>query len=147
MLHEFSNFREVNLFLRGMFPLIGFNSTAVYYERSERLAGESHYPLRKMVALAIDGITSLSVKPLRYITGIGLAMAVVSFAIFVYAILTKLFGNTVSGWTSMIAVMTLIGGIQLFCLGIIGEYIGKIYLETKERPRFLIQQVLDKQDE
>ena len=123
--------------------MVGYKSTAVYYERYERIAGESHYPFSKMLNLALNGITSLSVKPLRYITGIGLAMAVVSFVIFVYAIFTKLFGNTVSGWTSMIAVMTLIGGIQLFCLGIIGEYIGKIYSEVKARPRFIIEKTTE----
>ena len=142
-LEGLAQFKEVNLFLRGQVPMVGYKSTAVYYERNERIAGESHYPFSKMLNLALNGITSLSVKPLRYITGIGLAMAVVSFVIFVYAIFTKLFGNTVSGWTSMIAVMTLIGGIQLFCLGIIGEYIGKIYSETKARPRFIIEKTTE----
>ena len=142
-LEGLAQFKEVNLFLRGQVPMVGYKSTAVYYERYERIAGESHYPFSKMLNLALNGITSLSVKPLRYITGIGLAMAVVSFVIFVYAIFTKLFGNTVSGWTSMIAVMTLIGGIQLFCLGIIGEYIGKIYSEVKARPRFIIEKTTE----
>lgn len=142
-LEGLAQFKEVNLFLRGQVPMVGYKSTAVYYERNERIAGESHYPFSKMLNLALNGITSLSVKPLRYITGIGLVMAVVSFVIFAYAIFTKLFGNTVSGWTSMIAVMTLIGGIQLFCLGIIGEYIGKIYSETKARPRFIIEKTTE----
>lgn len=142
-LEGLSRFKEVNIYLRGTVPMVGYRSTAVYYERNERIAGESHYPLSKMLNLALNGITSLSVKPLRYITGIGIAMAVVSFMIFVYAIFSKLFGDTVSGWTSMIAVMTLIGGIQLFCLGIIGEYIGKIYSETKQRPRYIIEKTTE----
>lgn len=142
-LEGLSQFKEVNLFLRGTVPMVGYKSTAVYYERNERIAGESHYPFSKMLNLALNGITSLSVKPLRYITGIGIVMSIVSFLIMLYALFTKIFGNTVAGWTSMIAVMCFIGGIQLLCLGIIGEYIGKIYSETKARPRFIIEKTTE----
>ena len=147
-LEALSQFREVNLFLRGMVPMVGYKSTAVYYERSERIAGESHYPFSKMLNLALNGITSLSVKPLRYITMLGFVMGGVSFVVMLYALWAKFFGETVSGWTSMVAVMCLISGVQLICLGIIGEYIGKIYSETKARPRFIIQETTeDKKEE
>ena len=126
-LEGLAQFKEVNLFLRGTVPLVGYKSTSVYYERNERLAGESKYPFSKMLNLALNGITSLSVKPLRYITTIGLVMAFISFMFIVWAIVARIMGNTVAGWTSMVGIMALIGGIQLFCLGIIGEYIGKIY--------------------
>ncbi len=142
-LEGLSQFKEANIYLRGTVPMVGYKSTAVYYERNERLAGESHYPLSKMINLALNGITSLSVKPLRYITGIGFAMSIVSFVIMLYAVFTKFFGETVTGWTSMIAVMCLISGIQLLCLGIIGEYIGKIYTETKERPKYIIEKTTE----
>ncbi len=142
-LEGLAQFKEVNLFLRGTVPMVGYKSTAVYYERSERIAGESHYPFSKMLNLALNGITSLSVKPLRYITGIGIVMSMLSFLIMIYALFAKMFGNTVLGWTSMIAVMCFIGGIQLLCLGIIGEYIGKIYSETKARPRFIIEKTTE----
>ncbi len=142
-LEGLSQFKEANIYLRGTVPMVGYKSTAVYYERTERLAGESHYPLSKMINLALNGITSLSVKPLRYITGIGFAMSIVSFVIMLYAVFTKFFGETVTGWTSMIAVMCLISGIQLLCLGIIGEYIGKIYTETKERPKYIIEKTTE----
>lgn len=138
VLKEFANFKETNLFLRGMIPLVGFKSCSVYYERAERVAGESHYPLRKMLALAIDGITSLSVKPLRIITGLGLIVSVVSFIGVVWAVCSRLFGSTVDGWSSMLAAICFIGGIQLVCLGVLGEYIGKIYMEVKARPRYII---------
>lgn len=138
VLEEFSNFNEVNLFLRGMFPLVGFHSTSVYYERHERLKGESHYPLKKMLALAFDGITSLSIKPIRIVTGIGIAFSIVSFLLIVYALISLIHGTVVSGWTSSIIVTCLLGGIQLISLGVIGEYVGKTYLETKHRPRYII---------
>lgn len=140
VLDAFEDFKEVNLFLRGMFPLLGFKSTAVYYERSERLAGESHYPLSKMLSLAFDGITSLSIKPIRMITGIGFGMSVISFLLIVWIIIGYFMGNTVAGWASTCVIVAFIGGIQLLCLGVIGEYIGKIYLETKQRPRYIISE-------
>lgn len=138
-LEGLSQFKEVNLFLRGLVPMVGYKSTAVYYARNERMAGESHYPFSKMLNLALNGITSLSVKPLRYITGLGIVMSLFSVLAILYAVFEKFFGNTVTGWTSMIAIMCFLGGIQLFCLGIIGEYIGKIYSETKARPRYIIE--------
>ena len=138
VLQAFSDFREVNIFLRGLFPLVGFKSTNVYYERQERIAGESHYPLSKMLALAFDGITSLSIKPIRLITGIGIIIALLSFTGVGYSIMAHFLGKAVAGWASMTLLICLIGGIQLICLGVIGEYIGKIYLETKRRPRFII---------
>ena len=139
-LKEFANFREVNIFLRGMFPLVGFKSTCVYYERHERIAGESHYPLKKMLALAFDGITSLSIRPIRIITGLGVFISLVAFALIVYALVSYFTGNVVSGWASSLIVTCFLGGIQLICLGVIGEYVGKIYMETKARPRFIISQ-------
>ena len=143
VLNEFSNYKEVNIFLRGMFPLVGFKSTSVYYERHERIAGESHYPLKKMLSLAFDGITSLSIKPIRIVTGIGLCMSIVSFVAILYVLISFLAGMVVQGWTSTVLCICLIGGIQLVCLGVIGEYIGKIYLETKERPRFIVAERTD----
>ena len=139
-LKEFANFREVNIFLRGMFPLVGFKSTCVYYERHERIAGESHYPLKKMLALAFDGITSLSIKPIRIITGLGVVISLAAFALIVYALVSYFTGNVVSGWASSLIVTCFLGGIQLISLGVIGEYIGKIYMETKARPRFIISE-------
>ncbi len=138
VLKEFANFKEVNLFLRGMVPLVGFKSTTVTYSRAERLAGESHYPLKKMLALAIDGITSLSVKPLQLIMTFGIIVAFVSFIGCIWALVTALCGKAVSGWASMTCIICFVSGVQLICLGIIGEYIGKIYLETKHRPRYII---------
>ena len=140
VLNEFANFKEVNLFLRGMIPLVGFKSTSVEYSRAERLAGESHYPLSKMLALAIDGITSLSVKPLRLITGFGVIVALVSFIGVIWALITALCGKTVAGWASMTCIVCFVSGVQLICLGVIGEYIGKIYMETKQRPRYIISE-------
>ena len=142
-LEGLAEFKEVNLFLRGTVPLVGYKSTSVYYERHERIAGESHYPFSKMLSLALNGITSLSVKPLRYITIIGLVMAFISFLFIVYAFISHFTGNTVWGWTSIVGIMALIGGIQLFCLGIIGEYIGKIYSEVKQRPKFIVEKTTD----
>ena len=140
VLNAFADFKEVNIFLRGMFPLVGFKSTSVYYERHERLAGESHYPLRKMLALAFDGITSLSIKPIRIITGLGIAISGISFLLIIYTLVSYFSGNTVPGWSSSLIATCLLGGIQLISLGVIGEYVGKIYLETKQRPRFIISQ-------
>ncbi len=140
VLQELANFKEVNLFLRGMIPLVGFKSTSVYYERAERIAGESHYPLKKMLALAFDGITSLSVKPIRLITGLGLFIALLSFIGILWAVVSSFMGTTVAGWTSLVCIICFMGGIQLLSLGVIGEYIGKIYLETKARPRYIISE-------
>ena len=139
-LKEFANFREVNIYLRGMFPLVGFKSTCVYYDRNERLAGKSHYPLKKMLGLAFDGITSLSVKPIRIITGLGVAISCLSFLLILYALISWICGRAVAGWTSNLIVVALLGGIQLISLGVIGEYVGKIFLETKQRPRFIISE-------
>lgn len=140
VLEAFQNFHEVNLFLRGMFPLVGFRSTSVYYQRRERLAGQSHYPLRKMIALAVDGITSLSVRPLHLIMGLGIAIAMLSFLGVLWSVIVALTGHAVSGWASTVCIVCFIGGIQLICLGVIGEYIGKIYLEVKARPRYIISE-------
>ena len=138
VLKEFANYKEVNLFLRGMIPLVGFKRTSVSYSRAERIAGESHYPLKKMIALAVDGITSLSVKPLRMIMGFGVFVAMISFIGVIWAVVTALLGHAVSGWASMTSIICFVSGVQLICLGIIGEYIGKIYMETKQRPRYII---------
>lgn len=138
VLREFANYKEVNIFLRGMVPLVGFKSTIVYYERHERIAGESHYPLSKMLSLAFDGITSLSIKPIRMITGVGFVIAVLSFIGVLWSFVEYFIGETVNGWASMISLICFIGGVQLLCLGILGEYIGKIYLEVKARPRYII---------
>lgn len=140
VLNEFKNFKEVNIFLRGLIPLVGFKSTSVYYKRNERIAGESHYPLFKMIALALDGITSLSIKPIRFVTIMGIAMSFIAFVGIIWAIITYLTGNSVSGWSSLVCIVSLIGGLQLFSMGIIGEYVGKTYLETKERPRYIISE-------
>ena len=166
VLHEFANFKEVNLFLRGMVPLVGFNSTTVEYERAPRfageskyplkkmlafaldgIAGESHYPLSKMLSLAFDGITSLSVKPIRFITGFGVIVALISFIGVIWAIVEALLGATVSGWASMTSIICFVSGVQLICLGVIGEYIGKIYMETKRRPRYIISDRTWNEDE
>ncbi len=143
VLQEFANFGEVNLFLRGLIPLVGFQSTTVSYSRAERMAGESHYPLKKMIGLAVDGVTSLSVKPLQLITGFGIFVALVSFIGCLWALITALCGKTVAGWASMTCIVCFVGGVQLISLGIIGEYIGKIYLETKHRPRYIISERTD----
>lgn len=145
VLKEFADFKEVNVFLRGLFPMVGFKSTCVYYERHERLAGESHYPLRKMLALAFDGITSLSIRPIRMITGMGIFFSLFSFALIVYVLCSYFSGHTVAGWASSTISVCLIGGIQLISIGIIGEYVGKIYLETKHRPRFIIEKRTDEE--
>ena len=142
-LEGLSEFKEVNLFLRGIVPQIGYKTDIAYYERNERVAGDSKYPLKKMLAFAIDGITSFSIKPLRIITSIGFIILLLSFVVLVYSVIMKLIGNTVSGWTFIVCSIWLIGGIQTLCLGVIGEYIGKIYKETKARPRYIIECVLD----
>lgn len=140
VLQEFAKFKEVNLFLRGMVPLVGFKSTSVAYERHERIAGESHYPLSKMLSLAFDGITSLSIKPIRFITGFGVIVALISFIGVIWAMVEAILGLTVSGWASMTSIICFVSGVQLICLGVIGEYIGKIYMETKHRPRYIISE-------
>ena len=148
-LEGLSQFKEVNLFLRGMVPLIGYKYSIVEYERHERFAGESKYPLKKMIAFALDGITSLSIKPIRIITGLGFFIFFISLIALIYTIIVKLFGETVTGWTSITLSIWIIGGIQLLSLGVIGEYIGKMYNETKQRPRFIIANKLisnDKKD-
>lgn len=143
VLAEFANYKEVNLFLRGLIPLVGFRSTSVEYVRNERIAGKSHYPLKKMVALAVDGITSLSVKPLRMIMVFGIIVALISFIGCIWALITALCGKAVAGWASMTCIICFVSGVQLISLGIIGEYTGKIYLETKARPRYIISERTD----
>ena len=138
VLQEFSNFREVNIFLRGMFPMVGFRSTCVYYERHERLAGTTHYPLSKMLKLAFDGITSLSVRPIRFITGLGIMMTGAAVLLILIMIVILIKAGSIAGTLTVVTVSLLIGGIQLISLGIVGEYIGKIYLETKKRPRYIV---------
>ena len=140
VLESFADYKEVNIFLRGMVPLVGFPSEVVTYERHERLAGESHYPLRKMLALAFDGITSLSNKPIRLITGAGVAVSLISFIGVIWAIVQACLGSAVAGWASTVCIVCFMGGVQLVCLGVIGEYIGKIYMETKARPRYIISE-------
>ena len=142
-LQALSQFKEVNIYLRGMIPLVGFKSSCVYYERHERMAGESHYPLKKMLALAFNGITSLSIKPIRLITGAGVCVAGLSFVGLVWSVVQALLGHTVTGWASLTSILCFLGGIQLISLGVIGEYVGKIYLETKARPRFIISETTD----
>ena len=140
VLESFADFHEVNIFLRGMVPLVGFPSAKVYYERAERIAGESHYPLRKMLALAFDGITSLSVKPIRIIAGLGAVVSFISFIGVIWAVVQALLGHSVAGWASTTCIVCFVGGIQLISLGVIGEYIGKIYMESKHRPRYIISE-------
>lgn len=140
VLNELAEFKEANLFLRGMVPLVGFKSTSVEYTRTERMAGESKYSLKKMTGLAVDGITSLSVKPLRLIMSFGVIVASISFIGCLWALITALCGNAVQGWASMTCIVCFASGVQLICIGIIGEYIGKIYMETKQRPRYIISE-------
>ena len=146
-LEAFSLYRETNIFLRGMVPLIGYKSDIVKYERSERLAGESKYPLKKMLALAWEGITSLSIQPIRMITWLGLIIFLISLIMIIYSVISFFVGATVSGWTSTLCSIWALGGLQLLAIGIIGEYIGKIYLETKRRPRFIVEKYLNDEDE
>lgn len=143
VLDEFENFKEVNLFLRGMFPLVGYSSDVVYYERAERFAGESKYPLKKMLNFAWDGITSFSVRPIRMVLNVGIIIFVVSLLVLLYCLIVKLLGKTVEGWTFIVGSIWLVSGVQMLSIGIIGEYIGKIYSETKARPRFIISENLE----
>lgn len=140
VLKQFAGFEEVNIFLRGMFPLVGFKSTSVYYERNERMAGKSHYPLHKMISLAVDGITSLSIKPITIIASMGIIISLIGFLGIIWAIVRQLSGNTVTGWASTTCIILFLGGIQLLSLGVIGEYVGKTYMETKRRPRYIISE-------
>ena len=146
VLDNFNDYKEVNLFLRGIFPLIGYKNDIVYYERNERFAGESKYPLRKMLNFAWDGITSFSVKPLRMICSIGFIILFISMIIMLYSLIRKATGNTVDGWTFLSISIWFIGGIQMISLGIIGEYIGKVYTEVKQRPRYIIEENLLKKE-
>lgn len=143
VLDQFENYKEVNLFLRGIFPLIGYKTDVVYYERAERFAGESKYPLKKMLNFAWDGITSFSVKPLRFICSLGFIILFISFVIMVYSLVQKIGGNTVDGWTFLTISIWFIGGLQMLSIGIVGEYIGKMYNETKARPRYIISENLN----
>ena len=147
-LEGLSEFHEVNLFLRGMVPMVGYSSDVVYYERAERFAGESKYPLKKMLQFATEGITSLSTKPIRMITGLGFFIFLVSIIVLIYCLIRYANGNTIQGWTTTVLSVWAIGGLIMISLGIIGEYIGKIYLESKNRPRFIIESYLgDAQDQ
>lgn len=143
VLNNFQDYKEVNLFLRGIFPLIGYKSDKVYYERAERFAGESKYPLKKMLNFAWDGITSFSVKPLRFICTLGFVILFISIIIMIYSLVRKLTGNTIDGWTFLNISIWFIGGLQMISLGIIGEYVGKMYNETKARPRFIVAENLE----
>ena len=143
ILNELEKYKEVNLFLRGIFPLIGYQSAIVYYERNERFAGESKYPLKKMLNFAWDGITSFSVKPIRLVLNVGLVMLVVSLIVLIYSIVMKIIGNTVAGWTFIVCSIWIVAAIQMLAIGLIGEYIGKMYSETKARPRYIISKNLN----
>ena len=139
---DLAQFKEVNLFLRGMVPLIGYKSDIVYYERNERFAGESKYPLKKMIGFALEGITSLSIKPVRMITGMGFLVFLISLLMLVYSLVQRFTGNVVEGWSSLIVSVWAVGGATILAIGVIGEYIGKIYLETKARPKYIIETIL-----
>lgn len=143
-LNDLEDFKEVNLFLRGIVPMIGYQNSIVYYERNERFAGESKYPLKKMISFAFDGITSFSIKPLRMVLTLGSVILLISIIIMIYALVVKLMGDTVDGWTFLAISIWFIGGLQMLCIGIIGEYIGKVYSETKSRPRYFIETILNK---
>ncbi len=143
VLEALKGYKEVNLFLRGIVPLIGFKSDVVYYERGERFAGESKYPLSKMLAFAVEGITSLSVKPIRFITGLGFFIFLFSIVILIYSLIRHYTGETIQGWTTLMVSIWAIGGLILLSLGVVGEYVGKIYLETKARPRFIVEEFLE----
>ena len=148
VLDELARFGEVNLYLRGMVPLVGFTSTSVYYERHERMAGESHYTLRKMLKLAMDGVTSFSIRPLRLVMALGCVVSLLSFIGVVWAVAVSLMGKAVAGWASTVSIVCFMGGIQLLALGIIGEYVGRIYLETKHRPRYIVaRRTYEREDE
>lgn len=139
---EFSRYKETNLFLRGMMPLIGYQTDSVYYDRKERVAGESKYPLKKMLALAFNGISSFSVKPISLILGLGLFIIFASFLALIYAMISYFTGHVVPGWTSLIISIWFLGGLQLLAIGMVGQYIGKIYIEVKQRPRYNIEKIL-----
>lgn len=147
VLQQLENYKEVNLFLRGIMPLIGYPSDNVYYERKERFAGESKYPLKKMLSFAFDGITSFSVKPIRFILSLGMIVFLVSIGFLIYSLVRYFMGATVLGWSSLMVSVWALGGLQLFAIGIIGEYIGKVYLETKGRPRYALQDILNDAEE
>ena len=147
VIKELEQFRETNVFLRGMIPLVGFKSTAVYYERKERIAGKTKYSLRKMMGLAYDGITSFSIQPLRLIMSAGCLVALLSFIGVIWAVVRHLMGATVTGWASMTCIICFVGGVQLICLGIMGEYIGKIYMEVKGRPRYIVEKRTEEKNE
>ena len=140
VLQQFANYEEVNIFLRGMFPLVGFKSTSVYYERHERLAGESHYPLNKMIGLAVDGITSLSIEPIHLIAKMGVFLSLIGVVGIIWVLIRAFTGHTVTGWASMMCIIFFLGGIILLSLGVIGEYVGKTYMESKHRPRYIISE-------
>lgn len=142
-LEGLEQFKEVNLFLRGIVPMIGYKSGVVYYERHERFAGESKYPLKKMIAFAMEGITSLSIKPIRMITALGVGIFTISIIMLIYFLICHFMDKTVAGWTSIVVSVWAIGGLQLLAIGVIGEYIGKIYLETKQRPKFIVDKYLN----
>lgn len=146
-LEGLAEFKEVNLFLRGIVPMIGYRTDTVYYERSERFAGESKYPLKKMLAFALEGITSLSVRPIRLITLLGLGVFMISLAMLLYVLIRHFAGFTVQGWSSIFISVWALGGLQLLAIGVIGEYIGKVYLETKGRPRFLVEDYINDAEE
>ncbi|MBR5387017.1 MAG: glycosyltransferase [Clostridiales bacterium] len=146
-LQEFANFKEVNLFLRGLFPMVGFKSTCVYYDRHERMAGKGHYSISKLFTLAFDGVTSLSVKPIKIITWFGFFVALVSFILLIYTIITHFVTDTPHGWASTSCIICFLSGMQMMSIGVIGEYIGKIYLETKQRPRYIISDRCDGEDQ
>lgn len=146
-LEGLAQYGEVNLFLRGIVPMIGYSSDVVYYERGERFAGESKYPLGKMLSFAVEGVTSLSTKPIRMITGLGFLIFLVSIGMLVYSLIRHFTGATIVGWTTLMVSVWAIGGLILLSLGVVGEYIGKIYLETKARPRFIIEQFLNDENE
>lgn len=147
VLKSFSDFREVNIYLRGMFPLVGYKSSCVYYERKERLAGKSKYSPAKMLTLALDGITSLSVKPIRFITLFGSLVAILSIIGIIWSVIVQITGNSVAGWASLTCILCFLGGVQMISLGIIGEYVGKIYLETKGRPKYIITEKTEKKQD
>ena len=144
-LEGLAEFKEVNLFLRGIVPMIGYRTATVEYERGERFAGESKYPLKKMLSFAFDGITSFSVKPIRFVTVLGVVLFIFSLFMLIYALITKILGHTVAGWSTLMGSIWMIGGIQLLCLGLIGEYVGKVYSEVKRRPRYIIESFLNEE--
>lgn len=143
-LEALDEFTEVNLFLRGIVPMLGFKTDIVYYERNERFAGESKYPFKKMMSFALEGITSLSANPIKWISGIGIATLCITFALFIFMFVRNFLGYPLLGWRIVLIVILLVGALILISLGIIGEYVGKAYMEIKKRPRFIIEKILDK---